>query len=94
MREGLVCPSHLPLPDLFRAISFHFLDASEQQSGDDTPGIVIRRAIIPSQELESWSCPVANQDVFCPLGRSTQVMLEAGGLGGSCGGRDVTILRS
>lgn len=88
MREGLVCPSHLPLPDLFRAISFQFLDASEQQFGDDTPGFVIRRAVIPSRELESWPNPGANQDALCPLERSTQVMLEAGGLRGSCGGRE------
>lgn len=94
MRGGLVYPSHLPLPVLFRAISFHFLDALEQRSGDDTSGFVIRRAVIPSQKLESWPNPVANQDALCPLERSMQVMLEAGGLGGAVEEGDVTILRS
>ncbi|XP_047598814.1 uncharacterized protein LOC125107590 [Lutra lutra] len=69
-------------------------DALEQRSGDDTSGFVIRRAVIPGQELESWPNPVVNQDALCPLERSMQVMLEAGGLWGAVEEEDVTILRS
>ncbi|XP_032205532.1 uncharacterized protein LOC116594340 isoform X2 [Mustela erminea] len=49
-------------------------DASEQQSGDDTPGFVIWRAVIPDRELESWPNPVANQDALYPLERSTSTV--------------------
>lgn len=83
VREGLVdlSPSHpsCPVQSSFFSLSKCF----GARSGDSSHGLVVRRAVTPWQELESWPSPMVNQDELCPLGRTTQVMLEAGaGVGG------------